>query len=118
MAVLLADGLYQVRKRQHPAERDAHGTPIPGPDNASVTDPVAGAAGEQPDGSWKLRLDPAVWPVRAGDTVVTDDGIRTWTVTGIPRLHEVPNVPDVDYVEVQARIVPPEVDRGYPVPTA
>ncbi|MBM0201914.1 hypothetical protein JNW90_01425 [Micromonospora sp. STR1s_5] len=116
MAVLLADGLYQVRKRPHPAERDAHGTPVPAAD-AAATDLVDGAAAHQPDGTWKLRLDPSVWPVRSGDTIAKPAEDRTWTVTGVPRLHQVPGAPDVDFVDLQAVAVPPEVDRGYPVPT-
>ncbi|MCX5070822.1 hypothetical protein OOJ91_33800 [Micromonospora lupini] len=117
MAVQLADGFYLVRRRPHPAARDAHGIPIPGADD-TVTDLVDGAAVEQPDGSWKLRLDPAVWPVHSGDTVGKPAEDLTWTVTGEPRLHMVPGVPDVDFIDVQAVAVPPEVDRGYPVPTA
>jgi hypothetical protein len=58
-----------------------------------------------------------VWPVRDGDTVDKPAEGRQWTVTGVPRLHQVPNVPDVDFVDVRAVAVPPEVDRGYPVPT-
>jgi len=117
MSVLIADGLYQVRRRPHPAPRDAHGTPIPGAEG-TPTGLVDGAAAEQPDGQWKLRLDPIVWPVRAGDTIDQPATGRAWTVVGSPRLHEVPHHPDVDHIEVQAVIVPPEVDRGYPVPTA
>jgi len=114
VAVLLADGLYLLLQEVHPQPRDAHGTPMPGPPPTPVG-PADGAATRQVDGSWSLRLDPALWPVAAGDVItrVADD--RRWVVTGTPLRHQVAGHSDVDYVAVTAVQDPPDVDRGYPV---
>lgn len=113
MAVLLADGLYQVSRQAHPLERDAHGTPVPGP-GGPPTPLVPGAATRQLDGSWTMRLDSAVWPVAAGDVVERPADSGRWTVTGTPRNVKVPGAPDVDHVALTAAQDPPDVDRGYP----
>jgi hypothetical protein len=111
MVVVLADGRYRVLRLPHPQPRDGHGLPVPG--GGTWTEFVDGAAGQQPDGSWSLRLDPSVWPVHAGDTVEREDGSR-WVVYGEPRLSAVPDHPDVDHVRVTARQDPPDPDRGQP----
>lgn len=108
MAVVLADRDLTARVQSHPWTRDEHGVPVPA--EAPVTDdrgPYPGAATEQPDDTWTLRLDPRCWPVRAGDTIT--DGTLTWVLTGNPRLHQVPGVSDVDYIAATAQLEPPEV---------
>ncbi|MEU3455584.1 hypothetical protein ABZ671_18585 [Micromonospora sp. NPDC006766] len=114
MAVLLPDGRYALLRQAHPQGRDAHGTPIPA-EPPAPTAPVDGAAARHLDGSWTLRLDPALWPVAAGDTISRAGDGRRWVVTGTPLLQQVPGHPDVDYVAVTAMQDPPDVDRGYPV---
>jgi hypothetical protein len=96
MAVVLANGRYRVAKRAYPPPQDDHGTPVPGTPGAggALRD---GAAHESPDGSWSLRIDPAEWPVRAGDRFIGPGG-TTWTVVGNPRLHRNPAAGDVDYI--------------------
>ncbi|MBG7704922.1 hypothetical protein HCJ76_44375 [Streptomyces sp. MC1] len=108
MAVLLADRHITAYALQHPWERDAHGVPVP---PAPGTRPVArgtwpGAAKEQADGSWVLRVDPAAWRLRAGD--VLGDGEREWTVV-TALLQTVPGYPAADYIAVTATLNPPEV---------
>lgn len=100
MAVVLSDGSYRVAHRVHPGARDAHGTPLPAVPG-TLGPPRAGAAVEQPDGSYTLRLDPAEWPMWAGDEVEGPAGLR-WCVTGQPRLHFNSEASDVDYVGVSA----------------
>lgn len=68
--------------------------------------PTPGAAREQPDGSWTLRVDPAAWPVNQGDRIT--DGTRVWVVT-LARTHNVPGHPDADFVSVTASLEPPKV---------
>ena len=113
MAVLLTDGRYTLHRQPTPQTRDGHGLPVPGP-AAPPAGPGDGASSRQADGAWTLRLDPALWPVSAGDTVTRAADGHRWVVTGTPRLHEVPGHPDVDYVAVTAVQDPPDVDRGYP----
>ncbi|NEA53592.1 hypothetical protein G3I60_05325 [Streptomyces sp. SID13666] len=108
MAVLLADRLLSVRVLPHPWTRDANGTPVP-PNPATppqIRGTWPGAATEQPDGSWSLRLNPAAWPVREGDTV-TDDAGLSWTVTAA-RNQRVPGCTAADYVQVTATLNPPK----------
>ncbi|WP_146017442.1 hypothetical protein [Verrucosispora sp. ts21] len=102
MGVLLADGLYQVRKRQHPAERDAHATPIPRPGQRLGHRPDARRRGRAARRAVEVAIRPGcvVGPRQRhrgrGRRRPHVDGDRH------PRRHEVPGVPDVDYVEVQA----------------
>lgn len=105
MSVVLADGLYHVRKRPHEFSRDSHGTPVPtAPGPASG--PWPGAVTEQPGGGWSLRLDPAAWRIRPGDLVDGPDG-RTWLVeSALLRVNQA--APDVDYVAVVGALQPPE----------
>lgn len=110
MPVVLSNCELAVHAREHPFERDERGYPVPSPSDAvTVRGPFPGAAKEQPDRSFKLRLDERCWPVRGGDLIT--DGERTWYAAyqPEPRLHEVPGIPDVDYVEVVATLDPPRV---------
>jgi hypothetical protein len=114
MAVVLADGSYVLHRQARPSStRDAHGTPVHGGTEPPVG-PADGAAARRADGSWALRLDPALWPVAVGDVVVREGDGRRWVITGTPLLHEVPNHPDVDHAAVTGVQEPPDVDRGYP----
>ncbi|MEU5181147.1 hypothetical protein AB0G49_13955 [Streptomyces longwoodensis] len=108
MAVLLPDRSITAYVLDHPWERDAHGVPVP---PAPGTRPPArgtwpGAATEQADGSWTLRVDPAAWRLRDGD--VLTDGEREWTVVAA-LLKTVPGHPAADYIAVTATLNPPEV---------
>lgn len=95
MAVVLSDGNYRVQKRGE-STRDADGALVPAALDVLGAE-LPGASTRQQDGSWTLRLDPAVWPIRAGDRVVGPGGVA-WIVDGVPRAHENAEVPDVDYV--------------------
>jgi hypothetical protein len=106
MAVLLPDRQLTVLVKAHPFTRDAHGYPIAPSEHAETRGPWPGAAKEQPDASWTLRLDPRAWPVEPSDRVT--DGNRVWVVSSA-RLHTVPGHPDADYISVTATLEPPEV---------
>lgn len=109
MAVVLADRALTVVVRSHPWERDARGVPMPtGNDTLTTRGPWPGAAEENADQTWVLRVDPRAWPVRAGDTITDDQG-HTFVVYGEPKLHQIPGFPAVDYIETQATLNPPEV---------
>ncbi|MFE1270638.1 hypothetical protein [Streptomyces sp. NPDC058758] len=107
MAVLLPDRDLTAYVLPHPWARDAHGTPVPPPPGTPPTPSGTwpGAAVEQIDGSWTLRVDPRAWPLRAGD--VLGDGTRTWTVT-TALLKKVPGYGAADYIAVVATLNPPE----------
>lgn len=109
MVVVLADRELTVERRSHPWVRDAHGVPVPsGADTVTVKGPYPGAAAENADLSWALRVDARCWPVAAGDRV-TDDRGNVWVLSGDPKLHMVPGVPDVDFVAATGTLEPPKV---------
>lgn len=112
MAVLLPDGLYQVHHRPYPWPQDTHGAPV-APDQLPPGQARNGCSTEQPSGSWSLRLDPAEWRVRAGDLVTGGPGNRTYTVTGIPRLHVNSAASDADYIEALGVLAEPPVSVPY-----
>ena len=106
MAVILGDGAYTVRHRGHPAPRDADGLPVlsaPG----DPLGPWPGAAREVSENSWSLRLDPGVWPLRAGDVVVGNG--HTFVIQGRPSLFTNNASAAVDYVAATATLNPEEV---------
>ncbi|WP_431959444.1 hypothetical protein [Actinacidiphila sp. bgisy160] len=109
MAVLLPNRSLSVQRAgTHPWDRDAYGQPVP-PDPATVTAPAGpalpGAATEQPDGSWTLRLDPSQWPVRPGDRIT--DGTLTWVLSGA-WLRAVPVDSGADYIQANGVLDPPK----------
>lgn len=107
MAVVLADRALTVTVRAHPWQRDSRGVPVPLPTDAQETrGPWPGAAKEQADGTWTLRVDPRAWPMRPGDKIT--DGVGTW-VTTTARLHQLPGFSSVDYIAVTATLEPPKV---------
>lgn len=105
MAVILSTGQYSVRRRAHDYPRDAHGTPVPG-DPGPPAGPWPGAAVQQQDGSWSIRLDPKAWPLREDDLVEDATGQR-WIVVGRPTLYRNSVSGVVDYVGVRAALEPP-----------
>jgi hypothetical protein len=108
VAVLLPDRDLTVYVLDHPWGRDAHGVPVPPPPDArpAARGTWPGAAIEQSDGTWTLRVDPAAWRVRPGDVI--GDGTRTWTVvTALQKT--VPGHGAADYIAVTATLNPPEV---------
>lgn len=115
MAVLLSNVQLTVRRRTHGYPRDEWGQPVPtalGP----ATGPYRSAVKEQPrlEGSatpseWTVRLPTQAWPLEAGDELYEVGSTRKWVVIGQARLHQVPGVPDVDYVQASATLAPPEV---------
>jgi hypothetical protein len=104
VVVILSDGSYSVRKRTHEYTRDGHGTPVPGsPGSASAALP--GAATEQPDGTYTLRLDPALWPLREDD-LIDGPSSRTWIIeSAVLRVNNADSA--IDYVAVTAALQPP-----------
>jgi hypothetical protein len=108
MTVVLPDRELTAYVLGHPWARDALGTPVPPPPDALPTarGTWPGAATEQIDGTWTLRVDPEAWPLKPGD--VLSDGTNTWTVTtALPK--RVPGYGAADYVAVTASLNPPEV---------
>ncbi|MFI5859372.1 hypothetical protein [Streptomyces parvulus] len=108
MAVLLPNRQLTAYVLAHPWGRDARGVPVPPPPGAlpEPGEPRPGAANEQADGSWTLRVDPAEWPLEPGD--VLGDGTLTWTVV-TALLKSVPGHGAADYIAVVATLNPPEV---------
>ncbi|MEQ7008471.1 hypothetical protein ABN028_20055 [Actinopolymorpha sp. B17G11] len=106
MAVLLADLSLSVATKDHPWLRDSHGHPVAPEEPAELRGPWPGAAREQPDLSYTLRLDTRAWPVEPGDRIT--DGARTWVVASA-RINTVPRHPDADYIAIVATLEPPEV---------
>lgn len=66
-----------------------------------------GAATEQADESWTLRVDPAAGGRRLREGDVIADGTRTWTVV-TALLRKVPGHSVADYITVTATLNPPE----------
>lgn len=109
MAVILPDRALTAHVRAHPFTRDARGTPMPtAGDQVDVRGPYPGAAQENPDGSWALRVDARCWPLRASDKITDDQG-SVWVLGGSPKLHMVPGVSDVDFIEAVGTLEPPKV---------
>ncbi|MER7937936.1 MULTISPECIES: hypothetical protein [unclassified Streptomyces] len=109
MAVVLPDRQITAYVLAHPWGRDAHGRAVPPPPDAKPAPRGTwpGAAIEQPDKSWTLRVDPGAWKLREGD--VLGDGEHMWTVmTAV--LKTVPGYPATDYIAVTAALNPPEVN--------
>jgi hypothetical protein len=104
MSVILSDGLYTVRKRAHPYQRDDHGLPVP-PELSDPLGPLPGCATEQQDGSWSLRLDPTAWPMREDDQITGPNG-TVWMVRGQPVLYVNNANPALNYVSIQAVFEP------------
>lgn len=104
MTVLLPTCALTVRVLPHPEVRDAMGAPVAPADTADVRGPWPGAAHEQQDGTFTLRVDPRAWRINPGDRIT--DGLRTWVVS-TALLASVPDVPDVDYIAVTASLEPP-----------
>lgn len=108
MTVVLPDRDLTARARRHPWVRDERGMPVPAAEpNWTTRGPYPGAAEEQADGTWALRIDPRAWPLLAGDQVT--DGDKTWILVGEPKLHAIPGVPDVDHVAATGTLDPPQV---------
>lgn len=105
MAVILSDRALTATVHEHQFAKDSMGSPV----RSTVTvsrGPYPGAAAEQPDGTWRLRCDPAMWELRPADELT--DGTNVWTVTEA-LLHSIPGHPDVDHVAVTATLNPPKV---------
>lgn len=113
MAVVLSNADLRTRTKPQPRARDDYGQVVGSPEHGEWGPPLPGAVKEfvssddDQGGVWNLRLDPAQWPLAAGDHI-TDDGLRVFVVM-TALLHQVPGVPDVDYVQVTAVLETPEV---------
>ena len=95
MSVQLSNALLGVR-RVEAAGYDAHGSPLPGPPAAATT-LLPGKVMELDTGGWQLALDPALWPVRVGDVVVTGTG-WAWRAT-LSKLLQAPALEDDERVD-------------------
>jgi hypothetical protein len=111
MPVLIPNCQLVAHARKHPLEeRDAHGVPVPtSADEVEYRGPYPSRADETEEG-WKLSLDPATYPLRAGDLVTEDGGTRSWTLAADPITHFVPGYPQADFVEARATLNPPRVN--------
>jgi hypothetical protein len=103
LSVLLTDGTYGVRRRAEPT-LDAYRSPVPAA-YGSLLGPWPGAAFEQAGGSWRLRLDVAAWPLRAGDAVEGQG--RAWLVSWAELRKHAVN-PVVDFVAAEGILRPPD----------
>lgn len=77
VTVLLPNASLGVRRRVEGA-RNSHGQRVPagwGP----LVDPAPGRTNEGADATWRLGLDPGLWPVRQGDLVISLTG-GSWLV--------------------------------------
>lgn len=100
MAVLMADRNLAVRKRGAGA-LDGHGEPVGGA-WGTMLGPWPGRAREAADGGWTLAVDPAGWPLSAGDLVVDAGTGQSWIARGTALLTN--NLDStVNYVRVDAQ---------------
>lgn len=97
---MLPNTALGVRRRLDEDARNAHGERVRAGWGA-MSDLVDGRARQLADGGWALGVDPALWPVRVGDMVVSEDGIG-WLVTSAQLIQ---NAYDsvVDWVRVAAQ---------------
>lgn len=103
MSVQLTNGTFSVRRRAEPS-LDAYASPVPGV-LGLLDGPWPGASFEQASGPWRLRLDPAAWPLREDDEIV--GGGRVWLVRWAElRKHALD--PVVDFVACEATLRPPD----------
>lgn len=112
MAVILPNAQLTVRKRAHQFARDEHGTPVAGDTWSDPEGPTPGGIVAPDDltpaqAAYRLRVDPAHWPLRADDEITDEDGrvfiVRTATKVSVP-------VDDaVDFIRVTADLDPPQV---------
>jgi hypothetical protein len=100
LAVVMTNTTLGLRRRADGAY-DAHGERSNGALGAEIG-PYPGRSSEQPDGSWTLAVDPALWPVRENDVIVESvSGTRLWVVKSAKLLRN--NLdPVVDYIRVEA----------------
>lgn len=112
MPVLLPNTRLSVRKLARPRARDPHGRPLgASTEQAPPTEPKPGAVtvpfdGEFSENQWTLRIDPAEWPVGAGDLVDDLENDRTLVIR-YARLHNVPGYGYADYIRATADLDPP-----------
>lgn len=99
MAVLLTNTQLGVR-RQAVAGVDEHGAPLPAAWGLAEG-PWPGRTEERADGSWRLGVDPAGWPLAERDLVVEPATGREWLVVSAD-LRTNNADPAVDWVAVSA----------------
>jgi hypothetical protein len=112
MAVILPNAQLTVRRRAHQFGRDEHGTPVANTSWGPEEGPSAGAVVEPDDltpaqAPYRLRVDPAHWPLRADDEITDDQGRKFIVRTA--RKVEVPVDDAVDFIRVTADLDPPQV---------
>ncbi|MEU4331373.1 hypothetical protein [Nonomuraea dietziae] len=111
MAVIGANLVLGLRRRT--AGVDGHGTPVAGVLGAVedvrpgriVSRPDVDGDGETGPGVWVLAVDPAWWPVAAGDRIVEQGGQgRAWTI-GVASLRASDFDSAIDYIRVETSLV-------------
>lgn len=116
MTVLLADRWLGVRRRAT-GPLDPHGDAYRG-GWGSLQGPHPGRAAEGPDvpegqpqgRTWRIALDPRLWPVAQGDLVADPGSGEQWLVTSADLLTN-NAAPDVDYIAVEAHLRTPTGTR-------
>lgn len=99
MAVLYPDRVLGVRRRG--LVEDALGDLIPDAGPGDDAGAFPGRARELADGSWRLAVDPGLWPVREDDTVYDQGNGQAWVVRQADLLtNQVEK--SIDYVRVVA----------------
>lgn len=87
-------------RRRYEGGRDPHGDNVPTGWGA-VDGPLPGFQSEQPDSTWVLGLDPALWPVRQNDMVIAGGTGAAWLVT-TAKLIKHPVDSTVDWIRLTA----------------
>lgn len=76
--MILPNAALTVRRLADNPAVNAHGERMPDRYGA-VEGFYPGRAHERADGGWAVGVDPHLWPIRAGDLILADDG-RSWLV--------------------------------------
>lgn len=74
--MILPNATLTVRRIVDNPGTNAHGERVPA-QWGMIEAFYPGRTKERADGGWALGVDPHLWPVRAGDLVISDDG-RSW----------------------------------------
>lgn len=98
MAVLIPNTSIGVRRST--IVRGAFGDRVAVPGAAGATRHLPAAKREMNDGTWRLNIDPSLWPVREKDVLVEPDGASYVVRTAENITH--PEAPEISHVRCTA----------------